>query len=147
MPVTVRPARLEDLPALGSLLAGYAAAAGHGYDEAHVLPAAQALIEQPAYGHLLVLDDSGTLLGYAVLTWGFGLESGGVEALVDEIYVRPQGQGLGSVLMAAVLDAARAHGARTVFLETEAGNQAARRFHARHGFAVEDSVWMAQRLS
>ena len=41
----------------------------------------------------------------------------------------------------------RARGGHRIFLETEATNDAARRLYARHGFVVEDSIWMAKDLT
>ena len=85
-------------------------------------------------------------VGYAVLTWSYSLESGGRDCILDEIYLRERGSGYGSRLLTSVLDAARAAGARALFLETEAHNTRVRGFYARHGLAVEDSVWMATSL-
>ena len=67
----------------------------------------------------------------------------GREALLDEFFVRDGGQGTGSAAMPAILAAARAAGATRMFLETETANERARAFYARHGFAVEDSIWMS----
>ncbi|WP_232304115.1 GNAT family N-acetyltransferase [Pseudofrankia sp. DC12] len=82
--------------------------------------------------------------GDAVLCWGYSLESGGREAVLDEIYGR--GLGLGSAAMPALLAACRAAGVQRVFLETEAPNDAARRFYARHGFQLEQSIWLTREL-
>jgi GNAT superfamily N-acetyltransferase len=50
------------------------------------------------------------IAGYLVITWGWGIESGGREALIDEIYVTPEyrGQGLASALIYASLEKAKA---------------------------------------
>lgn len=81
---------------------------------------------------------------YAVVTWGWSLESGGLEAILDEIYVRHPGHGTGSLLIEHLLDDCDTRGVRRVFLETEADNHAARRLYARFGFVAEDSIWMAR---
>jgi ribosomal protein S18 acetylase RimI-like enzyme len=91
-------------------------------------------------------EDGGTPAGYAVTTWGWSLESGGLECLLDELYVRRRGTGLGAMLLRHAMAAARTAGAAAMFLETEAPNAAARRFYVRHGFAVEDSVWLSTPL-
>jgi hypothetical protein len=51
-------------------------------------------------------------------------------------YVRHRDQGAGSRLLAVALEGARAAGATRIFLETEAPNDAVRRFYRRHGFVV-----------
>ena len=143
----VRRAGLNDAAEILRLARGYAAADGHDFDEAHLAHALEPLLSSDTHGVVLVAEGADDLGGYAVLTWGYGLESGGVEALLDEIYVQTPGAGTGSALLAAVLEQARVHGARTIFLETEAPNEAARSFYREHGFAVEDSVWMRRELT
>jgi GNAT superfamily N-acetyltransferase len=93
-----------------------------------------------------VVEDEMGLGGYGVVTWGWSLESGGRDALLDELYVRDRGRGAGAALLEAIVAAARARGASRMFLETEEGNAAARRFYARAGFDVEGSVWMQRSL-
>ena len=47
-------------------------------------------------------DDHGTVWmidetdGYAVVTWGWSVEIGGFEVVLDELYVRTHGHGKGS---------------------------------------------------
>ena len=146
-PVTVRRARAADLPALMPLAEAYCAADRHAFDEDRVRGALAPLLDDDAHGTVLVAESGADLVGYAVLTWGYSIESGGVESLLDEIYVIEQRRGLGSALLVACLDAARAHGARSMFLETEAHNDGARRLYERHGFLAEDSVWMTRDLT
>lgn len=118
---------------------------GHPYDAATVDRALGPLLADDSHGQVWVLDDGGVLIGYAVVTWSWSLESGGRDML-DEIYVDRRGGGLGARLLAAVMAAARDAGAASMFLETEAANDGARRFYARHGFAAEDSIWMGSAL-
>ena len=91
-------------------------------------------------------DSEGGLTGYAVVTWSYSLESGGHDCILDEIYVERRSSGTGSRLLAAAMEGAVEAGARAVFLETEAHNQRVRSFYVRHGFRVEDSVWMSRSL-
>lgn len=145
-PVTVRRARTADLPALMPLAEAYCAADHHAFDDGRVRGALLPLLDDDTHGMVLVAESESGIVGYAVLTWGYSIESGGVESLLDELYVVEQRRGLGSALLGACLDAARAHGARSMFLETEAHNDGARRLYERHGFLAEDSVWMARDL-
>lgn len=80
------------------------------------------------------------------MTWGWSLESGGREALLDEIYVRGRGNGFGRVLLTHAMRAAARAGATRMLLETEAHNQRVRGFYASLGFTAEDSVWMSADL-
>jgi GNAT superfamily N-acetyltransferase len=129
-----------------TLNAAFCAIDGHPFDPAAVRRAITPLLRDDRFGQVWVVEREGALLGYAVLTWGYSLESGGRDALLDEIYVAERSAGLGSALLAVCLAAARAAGASRTFLETESANSRVRRFYARHGFAAEDSVWMSLEL-
>ncbi len=85
-------------------------------------------------------------MGYTILTWGYSLESGGREALIDEIFLRQRNMGIGTQVMPLLLEALRAQGIVKIFLETETHNTRARRFYARSGFIADDSIWMSRPL-
>jgi len=147
LPGTVtRIAGSADLPGLLVLAAEYAAAEGHAFNRQRV---AQALVPlcaaDPAGAHgwvVVCTDAADAPHGYAVLTWGWSLEAGGLEALLDEVYTRHRGRGHGSALLRHCIEIARSAGAGAVTLETEAANDGARRLYRRHGFVAEESVWM-----
>ena len=124
----------------------YCAADGHHFDPDHVRSALLGLLDRPDRGLVLVVVDGATPVGYAVVTWGYSIESGGVEALLDEIYLDIRGRGLGATLLDRVLAAARAQGARRLFCETEAANHRARAFYRRHRFEQESSIWLSREL-
>ena len=141
----IRRARASDTEALLALIQAFYVEDEHPYDEAHVLGALTPLLADDTYGQVwLVCAHSPEPLGYAVLTWGWGLESGGREGLVDEIFTARRGEGLGAELLEHVIGSAREAGCRTLFLETERPNDAARRFYRRHGLVEQDSVWMSR---
>lgn len=100
------------------------------------------LLSDDTNGVVLVSEQHGAVVGYAVLTWGWSIECGGRESLLDEMFIEHPGRGLGSELLEAVVVAAQRHGAARVFLETEAGNESAREFWLKRGFELEDSVWL-----
>jgi GNAT superfamily N-acetyltransferase len=127
------------------LIAEFYAIDQHEYEPAVVERALTGLLESDTYGFVL-LAAAPDPIGYAVVTWSYSLESGGRDCLLDEFYVRSRGQGIGSALLTASFEAARAGGATRMFLETEAHNARVRGLYARHGFALEDSVWMARPL-
>lgn len=119
---------------------------GHPFDRDRVTSALEPLLADDSLGEVWVVSGERGLEGYAVVTWRYSIESGGRDALLDEMYVSEPGSGTGSTLIEAVISAMRNRGLTRVFLETEIGNAAARRFYSRHGFSVEDSVWMSLEL-
>jgi len=80
--------------------------------------------------HYLVALRDGAVVGYA------GLCDYPDEAFVQTIAVAPaaQGQGLGALLLTALLAEADRRGQRVVSLEVRADNEGAQRLYARHGF-------------
>jgi ribosomal protein S18 acetylase RimI-like enzyme len=57
-----------------------------------------------------------------------------------------RGRGIGAEMMHLIIDRCRGEGCRRMFLETESHNRAARIFYTRHGFDMDDSVWMSRDL-
>jgi ribosomal protein S18 acetylase RimI-like enzyme len=140
----VRPGRPADIETLVSMVREYCIEDGHVFEESRVRAALASLLADDRHGVVWVIG--APVQGYAVVTWGYSLESGGPDALLDEVYVRVRGRGLGARLLQAALDDSAARGMARMFLETETRNEGARRFYARHGFTIEDSIWMSREL-
>ena len=142
----IRRSTRADLDALVELGAEYCAADGHAFDEATVRTGFAGVVADDRYGVVLVADVDGTVVGYAVVSWGWSIEVGGLDVVLDEIYVRPKGSGIGGALLAGVEAACRDVGAKRVFLETEPHNERARRWYASVGFSRQPSIWMSKEL-
>jgi len=138
-------AALEDEAALLPLIREFYEVDRHEFEPERVLAALRPLLVDDRHGQVwLIRGTGGDIAGYAVVTWGWSLESGGRECLLDEIYVRTPGTGLGGKALAAIVEAAAKAGASAMFLETEAHNERARAFYRRGGFRAEDSIWMSR---
>lgn len=151
MAVDIRSATPADLPSLMALVEAFYAIDGHPFSDERVRTALTELITHERFGHVWVAtrhaDDAQPLSGYAVATWGYSLEAGGREAVLDEIFTDPRGAGIGSLLLDAVIVGCREAGMRRVFLETEQPNHGARNFYLRNGFDQDDSIWMSRWLT
>lgn len=143
--IDIRRAAPADLAAVVDLHARFCEADGHIFSADVATRAFTPLLADDSHGVVWLVDDP-SARGYAVVTWGWSIESGGRDALVDEIYAEPTGTGVGRALMERLLADTEERGIRSVFLETEVGNESARRFYRRLGFESEDSVWMTRRL-
>lgn len=136
------PGDIDDLLRLGER---YCAADGAAWLPQRARAAFEPLLRDDAHGVVLVATVGTSTIGYAVLTWGWSIEAGGRESLLDEMYIDLPGRGYGSQLIEEVVAVAREHGAVRVFLETEAANDAAREFWLARGFELEDSIWLQRR--
>lgn len=145
--VTLRLATSEDYQRLIPLIKEFCEIDNHEFDDTRIEKSLVPLLKNAGLGRVIILEVEGELKGYAVLTWGWSLESGGRESLLDEIYVRERNQGWGSLLLEKVVATAKENGAKIIFLETELANERVRDFYLRHGFSKEDSIWLSQKLT
>lgn len=79
-------------------------------------------------------------------TWS--IEFGGMEAILDELWIRPavRGRGMAGEALPALMQSRRDAGVMAMSLEAEAGSAAAR-LYARLGFAArENAAVMSRRL-
>lgn len=141
-----RRAALSDLEGLVPIIRSFYEVDRHEFHEATVRSALTPLLVDDTFGQVWVTEDGGVIIGYAVVTWSYSLESGGRDCILDEIFVERRSRGAGSQLLEMALAGAERAGARAVFLETELHNVRVRSFYVRHGFTEEDSVWMSRSL-
>lgn len=130
------------------LLRAYCEEVGTDLPDEHLLDGLSPIIAEEQIGDVLVAEESGELIGYLVMTWGWGIESGGREALIDEMYVIPNQRhaGVGTLLMTSALTRAQERETKVVFLETEQDNPESRALYERLGFEIESSIWMSRTL-
>lgn len=142
--VSLKRAGIADAGLLVTLVREFCDIDGHAFDQERVRAALIPLLENDQHGLVWMMGDPPS--GYAVVTWGYSIESGGRDALLDELYLRRRGEGLGALAIEQILTDLGQRGLKRIFLETEKPNEAVRRFYARHGFRQEDSVWMSRPL-
>lgn len=139
MTVTVRPARPDELAAVGELtLAAYAADSGMTREH----PYAASLLDAGARlrdAELLVAEQDGAVVGtvtYVRPGTPFAEVGGEGEAEVRMLAVSPsaRGAGVGRVLSEACVERARSEGCRAVVLSSASWMLAAHRLYGRLGF-------------
>lgn len=145
---SVRRALMADQDAVLALMRGYCKEVGTPLSDEHLLDAIGPLIANEQLGDLLVAEQGEDLAGYLVITWGWGIESGGAEALIDEMFVAAEyrHQGVGTLLMTEAQSRASAKDVKVIFLETEQSNPESRELYDRLGFEIESSIWMSKRI-
>jgi GNAT superfamily N-acetyltransferase len=136
----IRRAGPDDLDDLVELHREFCKVDDHPYDRQRASAGFAPLLADDSHGVVWILD---VRRGYAVLTWGWSIEAGGAEAVLDELFVVERERGFGSALLDHVIADGRRRGLARIFLETEAHNARVRRFYERHGFRADDSIWLA----
>jgi len=144
----LRPATTADTRALSRLgTDSFVAAFGHLYAEEDLngflaethSPQAIARELSRRDARYCLAETDGGLAGYCklVLACGWPEHARGQNPIeLKQLYAAPgtTGRGVGTALMAWVLDQARAHGADEIQLSVWNENTGAQRFYARHGF-------------
>lgn len=147
--VRLRRATTDDLGILLELNEEYCEADGHSFDAETARRGLTPLLVDDRHGGVWMIvtsdadADADRVEGYLVLAWSWSVEIGGAEAVLDEVYVRRRGLGIGSRAVLAALDECRRAGMRRVVLETERPNEPARQLYRRLGFEADDSIWMS----
>ena len=144
----IRQAVPEDLEALLRLLTNFSEEAGTNFGREHLLAGVEPMLHNHELGLIFVAEIENLLVGYAVIGWGWGIESGGKEALIDEVFVLKsyRNQGIGSNILTEAMGHLAKYDTKAVFLETEAQNPNSRKLYENLGFETEDSVWMRKAL-
>jgi ribosomal protein S18 acetylase RimI-like enzyme len=144
---TLAPVGPGDAAELLALARAFHAEDGHPLDTAGERAVLEVCDGHPLARGFLVRH-AGRTVGYLVLTLGYGIEYGGADAFIDDLYLTPEyrGRGIGEQVMAAAEAEAYRLGARAVHLVVAPRNERAQRLYRRSGFAASDWVVMSKRL-
>lgn len=146
MSIHVRRAGPADVDVLVQLAEEYCEADGHVFDVATVRAGLEPLLVDDRHGVVFVAELDRAVDGYGVVTWGWSIEIGGLDVVLDELYARTKGRGVGTALIRRLEADCRTRGVKRIFLETELSNEDARRLYEREGYEADTSIWMAKEL-
>src|SRR5580700_10808563 len=119
MATTTLKASSVDIPALVGLMREFYAEAGRALDDDWAAASFSALLGDPSRGAAWIVKVDSVPAGHAVLTFRHSMEFGGLDAFVDDLFVRPghRRRGLGRALLAALFDECRRRGVLAVHVE------------------------------
>jgi GNAT superfamily N-acetyltransferase len=141
--------REEDLPVLLPLLRGYCDFYKASPTDAELLSLSRALIADPqAEGiQLLARDGAGGPLGFATVYWTWQTLAASRLAVMNDLFVAPGARGsrLADALIEACRDAAREHGATTLWWQTARDNERAQAVYERIG--AQRAQWLDYSLA
>jgi len=149
MSAALHLAKPGDLDRLAALVGAFHAEAGlQGDDEARRAALAPLLDDCPQ-GAAYLIGPARAPIGYVIVGFGWSVEMGGMDAFIDEIYLRRavRGRGIATEVLNALPRALAGAGIKALHLEVERDNKAAQRLYARAGFkARERYLLMTKRL-
>lgn len=145
---SLRLATTDDLDRLMTLVAGFHTQSGIELDEDRRRGALAPLLEGSPHGAIWMIGPRVAPVGYIAVSFGWSIEFGGLDAFLDEIYVREKvrGRGMGSEALAALLRALSEQGIAAMHLEVDTANDAAQRLYRRVGFASHDRYHLMTRM-
>lgn len=116
------------------------------YDERRARSALTRLIDEKDLGRVWLIRIDDETAGYLVLTFGYSLEFGGRDALIDEIYLDEshRDQGIGKRALEFVVESCRSMGIGAVHLQVDRRNEAATKLYLKQGFRRLDRDLMTR---
>ncbi len=141
-------ATADDLPTLLALSQEFYALEELHFDATQAPQTLLTFLENEHFGRLWLIWVDTQVAGYVTLTFGYSLEYGGVDAFVDEIYLRPafRHQGIGTQTFLFVETKSRELGVKALHLEVLADNEKAYALYTRLGYQNRASRLLHKRL-
>lgn len=117
------------------MVARYHANEGIELTEEERAGAVTPLLEGSPLGAVWFIGPKMAPVGYVAVSFGWSIEMGGMDAFIDELWVREKvrGRGMGSEALAALIPALENAGVKALHLEVAEGNPA-ERIYKRAGF-------------
>ncbi|MEM1235662.1 MAG: GNAT family N-acetyltransferase [Pseudomonadota bacterium] len=126
----------DDLDRLTPLVAAFHAEEGLDTDEPHRLRGIKPLLKGSPHGEFFLIGPRMAPAGYAMVCYGWSLEYGGLDAYLDEFYLRPavRGRGIAGDVLHELSQYLADKGAGALALEVDHDNTAAITAYQRSGF-------------
>ena len=137
----IRLATFDDLPQLTPLVSAFHQEEGIVSDPKQRDRALIPLLEGSPHGAVYMIGPCNSPMGYVVFSFIWSVEFGGLEAMVDEVYLRHnvRGKGIGKSILKRLFRTMAAHGAHSLSLEVHQKNAKAIQFYKALGFRLRQN--------
>lgn len=141
-------AKQGDIDSILPLIAAYHAEVGIAQDDDTRRAAVMPLLDGSPHAVIYLAGPVRAPIGYALISFGWSLKFGGLDGILDEIYVRPgvRRRGIGSEMLLALPRALAGAGLRALHLETARDDRDARAFFKRMHFTARDDYFLMTRI-
>ncbi len=148
MSAALHLAKPDDLPRLQSLVAAFHAHEGIEQSDEDRKAALLPLLEGSPHGAAYLVGPRKGPVGYIVVSFGYSVEMGGIDAFIDEFYIREnvRGRGMGGEVLRALMPALADYGVKALHLEVARDNVRAKRLYTRLGFEAREKYHLMTRV-
>ena len=134
-------ARTDDLDRVMRLVADHHAESGVEQDPEARRAAILPLLEGSPHGVIYLIGPARAPIGYVAVSFGWSIEFGGMEGVIDEFYIRPgvRGRGIGTEVMHTLPRGLAKAGLKAMHLEIGRDSAGARRIYEKLGFQAREA--------
>lgn len=138
MLVSFRPCSPKDHRNLLKLICAYYRFDKIPFNRSSLSKGLNTLLRNVSQGQAWLMQNHKKAVGYAVLTYNFDLEYGGVEGMLTDLYVEKpyRNKGIGSLALFEIEDFCRERGIRAIELQVQHHNRSAQTFYRKAGFRI-----------
>ncbi len=147
MSASLHLAKPDDLDRLTTLVAAFHAEQGiEQSDEARRAGLAP-LLDGIPHGAAYLIGPARAPIGYVIITFGWSVEFGGLDGIIDEIYLRPpvRKRGIATEVLISLPKALAEAGVKGLHLEVDRENETAQKLYARAGFRARERYMLMSR--
>jgi GNAT superfamily N-acetyltransferase len=147
--VNYRVVEIADLTLLLKLVQEFHETEKLAFDEEVDRDVLEKFLADSSLGQVWLIEQADEAIGYIILTLGYSLEYRGLDAFIDEFYLRSKyrGRGIGTQTLAFVEDACRVLGIQALHLEVDFENPDAQRLYHRVGYQRHQRFLMTKNLA
>lgn len=147
MSAALHLAKTDDLDRICRLVAAFHDEEGIDQSDENRRAGLAPLLDGIPHGAAYLIGPAKAPIGYVVVTFGWSVEFGGMDAFVDELFIRPavRGRGVASEVLIALPAALAEAGIKALHLEVDRDNDKAQRLYARTGFKARDRYMLMSR--
>jgi len=138
MLVSFRPCSPKDHATLLKFIIAYYRFDKIPFNRKDLAQGVHTLLRNLSLGKAWLMESHKKPVGYAIVTYNFDLEYGGMEAMLTDLYVdkRYRNKGIGSLALYEIEDFCRERGIRTIELQVQHHNKSAETFYRKAGFRI-----------
>lgn len=147
MSAALHLAGAEDAERLLPMIAAFHKEAGIEMSDEARARALAPVLEGSPYGAAYLIGPRRSPVGYITVSFGWSMELGGLDGMIDEFYIRPsvRGRGMGTEVLLQLVPALGQAGVTALHMEVDREDTRRQRLYRRAGFALRERYMLATR--